>query len=215
MATNWTLSAQQICTAALEHVGAVAGGETPSAEDMQKALCALNAVLKELPLHGYNWPKLSGEVALTWDAGSPATIAAPADYYGYPCAWKTVDGVKVPLTPLTHAEWAKLDKTTEGEPTHFYVTPAKAIAFYPIPESDPGAYLQYQKLVDDAVATSAPDLDSYWHNPLGWGVANEIGMDFGAAQQDRLEISQRWQAKREMCLQSSIPSAPISFSVDG
>jgi hypothetical protein len=63
---------------------------------MQVALRALDGVLKELPLAGYVWPKLSAEAALAWTAVRP--IPLPDDYFGSPVAWRLVDGKKVPLT---------------------------------------------------------------------------------------------------------------------
>jgi hypothetical protein len=216
MSTTWTLTAQQICVDALEIVGAVGAGETASAEDMSKALRALDSVLKSLPLHGYHWPKLSGEVALTWAALTPSVIAAPADYYGYPLVWKTANGQKVPLKEIPHGDWVNMtNRTATGEPTHFYITPAKEITFYPVPTVDPVAYLQYQVLVDDSVAALTPDLAPYWVGPLGWGVADEIGLAFGLDQPTRVEIAQRWKGKMDFALASSISTAPISFSVDG
>ena len=77
----------------MQHLGVVGSGETASAAEMQLALRALDATLKELPLAGYSWPKLSAEVALVW-VGAQA-IALPADYYGYPIAWNTVNAQKV------------------------------------------------------------------------------------------------------------------------
>lgn len=215
MSTSWILTAQQICTDALEHIGAIAAGETPSAEDMQTALRGLDAVLKELPLYGYTWPKLSGEVTLTWDAGTPQAISLPADYFNYPNAKKTVNGEAVPLIQIPHATWvAMTDRTqTAPQPTHFYISPDKTLYFWPIPTADPVARLQYQKIVDDASASVAPDVLQFWVNPLGYGVANEIALKFGVDQQTRLEVNQRWQDKKARALESSIPFEHISFTV--
>lgn len=216
MPTSWTLTAGQICRDALEHLQIVGAGETVTAEDQVTALRGLDAVLKELPLSGYSWPKLSGEVALTWSVGTPQTASLPADYYNYPVVWKAGDGETVLLTQIPHAEWVKMldrDATAE-QPTHFYISPAKVLHFWPVPTVDPEATLQYQKIVDDSAATSAPDIPQYWLNALGWGVADEISMKFGVAQPLRVEVNQRWTAKKGIALQSSIPSEPISFSVD-
>jgi hypothetical protein len=102
MSTSWTLTASDICTDALRHLNVVGEGDTPSGDQFQVALRGLDVVLKELPLFGYSWPKLSGEVSLTW-AGVQA-MALPADYYGNPYAWKTADtGKKYPLVQIPHA----------------------------------------------------------------------------------------------------------------
>lgn len=217
MTTAWTETAQQICTDALEHLGAIGANETPSAADMQTALRGLDAVLKELPTFGYSWPKLSGDVVLTWAIGTPQTIALPADYFNYPVVRKTVASQDVPLSQIPHAQWiAMTDRTvTAAQPTHFYISTDKTLYFWPVPTADPVAKLQYQKIIDDAASTSAPDVLQIWINPLGYGVANEIGLKFSVDQPTRLEIAQRWQAKRDRALESSISSEVIVIDVDG
>jgi len=213
MSTTWTLSADQICTDALQHLGVLGEGEAASGGDMAIALRALDGVLKELPLSGYSWPKLSGEVALVWVSGQ--TIALPADYYAYPVVWRTVTGSKTLLVQYTHAQWIALigRALATGAPTGFYISPDKLVYFYPTPTVDPVATLQYQKIVDDASLTLSPDLPQYWVNPLGYGVANELALKYGAPQDKRVEIAQRWAFKRDKALESSIASEVISFGV--
>lgn len=206
---DWSLTAQQICEDALGHMGVAASGETVNAADLQTALRALNAVLKELPLHGYHWPKLSDETALTWGGQS---VALPADYYGSPVVWKTVEGGRAPLAQIPHATWiAMADRfTATGEPTHFYVAPDSTLYFYPAPTEDPAAYVQYQRVVEDAAATV--DVLQTLHNALGYGVANELGLKYGVPQGDRLEIATRWRDKLQLALSNMVPNEPIEFS---
>lgn len=209
--TSWTLTANQICEDALGHIGALGAGDSIRSEDQNRALRALNAVLKELPLAGFTWPKLSEQVAIAWVPGSPSEV--PDDYYGYPCVFKTVNGKKVPLVELTHAQWLALDQSATGEPSHFYLTPANQVTFWPVPSADPVAVLQYQRLIDDANLSVSPDLPGYWVNALGYGVADEISLTYGLDQPTRMEIANRWAMKREAALQNSISSAPICFTV--
>lgn len=213
MATDWTLAAADICTDALEHLGVIGDGEAASGGDMQLALRALDAILKELPLVGYSWPKLSGETALTWTSGQ--TIALPADYYSYPVAWKLVNGSKVLLTQLTHAQWIALPtrSSVTGEPHSFYIGPDKVLNLFPTPTVNPVVTLQYQKLVDNAEQTAQPDMPQYWLNALGYGVAHELALKFGVPPAKAAAIEQRWMAKRATALESSIASEPISFEV--
>jgi hypothetical protein len=214
MTTAWTLTASEICTDAMQHLGHLDPGESASGNDMQLALRGLDAVLKELPLAGYTWPKLSAETTLTW--ASLQTISLPSDYYGNPIAWKTLNGQRVPLTQIPHATWVQMiDRAATGEATHFYVNPSNVFYVWPVPSSDPGMYVQYQKIVDDAELAVSPDVLQTWKNALGYGVANEIGLKLGATQERRVEIAQRWSAKRSICLLNSIPAEAISFEVRG
>lgn len=215
MSTTWTLTAQEICRDALEHLEAIGIGETISAEDLSVALRGLDAVLKELPLSGYHWPKLSGETALVWSADTPATISLPADYYDYPRVWKTVDSKPLPLTQIPHAQWVGMpDRTvTAPQPTHFYIDPTKVLHFYPAPTVDPGVSIQYQRIVDDASATVTPDVLQTMRNALGYGVANEIKFKFGTNVQKAEGIRLTWEQKKAMVLESAAAYEPINFSV--
>jgi hypothetical protein len=211
--TAWTRTAQQICTDALQHLSVLGSGETASSADMQLALGALDTVLKELPLSGYAWPQLSGEVGLTFAAGQ--TMDLPDDYYAYPVAWKTVNGQQSPLTQIAHAAWVQMpNRAATGDAvTHFYISPAGQFYTWPVVAVDPVITLQYQRVVSDASATASTDLPQYWIGPLGYGVANELALKYGIPQATRVEIAQRWAAKRDKALESSIASEVIEFGV--
>lgn len=213
MSTAWALTALAICTDALEHLGVIGDGETPSAGDTQLALRALDAVLKELPLSGGAWPRLSADTALPWLSGQ--TLALPSDYYGSPLVWRTVNGEKAALTQLSHAAWiAMADRSkATGAPTHFYITPGNVLLMYPTPTVNPSVSLQYQRVIPDADLTASPDLSPVWHNALGYGVANELLFKFDIPQVKAAGIASRWADKRERAEQSAIESAPICFSV--
>lgn len=208
----WTLAASEICTDALEHLGVIADGEAASSGDMQAALRALDGVLKELPLYGYHWPALSADTALAWDGAQAVDL--PADYHGCPVVWTAASGAKVRMLQWTHAEWLALPRRDiAGTATHFSVNPAGELLLWPVPAVDPVLTLQYQRAVPDAELAAAPMLPQFWFNPLGYGVANELGLKFGAPQDKRTEIAQRWAAKRDRALESSVASEAICFSV--
>ncbi|MDB5887021.1 MAG: hypothetical protein JWR74_3192 [Polaromonas sp.] len=210
--TAWTLTASEICTDALEHMGILADGETASSGDMHTALKALDGVLKELPLHGYCWPALSAATPLNW-AGDQV-VSLPDDYYAYPAVWSSVSGAKVQLVQLTHAQWLAVpDRSATGTATHCYVDPLGDLCLWPVPAVDPVLSIQYQRVVLDALLVTPPALPQYWINPLGYGVANELVLKFSVPQDKRLEIAQRWNAKKDRALESSIASEAICFSV--
>lgn len=214
MSTNWTLTASQVCDDALEHLGVLADGEVATASQTITALRALNAVLKELPLAGFTWPKLSAEVSLTWASSQSMTL--PTDYYGNPVAWRLSGGQRLPLEQIRHADWVLMtNKQAAGTPTHFYISPANVFLMWPTPTADPGITLQYQRIVDDAVSGTQPDLPQYWLNALGYGVANEISLKFGRDRSTREEIAMRWTAKKSLALQNSVPAEIISFEAGG
>lgn len=212
MPAAWTLAAAEVCTDALEHLGVIGAGEAASGDDMQVALRALDGVLKELPLNGYVWPKLSSETSLAWTAGQ--TIPLPADYFGAPVVSRIVDGKKVGLTQVPHARWIQMtDRTAAGTPTHFYIGPDSTLYLWPVPDSDPAVTLQYQRIVDDAEETAQPDVPQYMLNALGYGVAHECVLKFDTPPTRAQTIAERWMSKRAAALEYAIESAPICFEV--
>jgi hypothetical protein len=213
MSTTWTLAAADVCTDALEHLGVIGAGEAASGEDMQVALRALDGVLKELPINGYAWPKLSAETALAWTTGQ--TVPLPADYFGSPLVWRLVDGKKVSLTQVSHARWTQMTdrNSAAGAPTHFFIAPDETLYLWPTPSTDPALTLQYQRIVDDADSTAQPDVPQYMLNALGYGVAHECVLKFDTPAGRAQEIAQRWMSKRAAALEYAIESAPICFEV--
>lgn len=212
MTSSWTLAAAEVCTDALEHLGVIGAGEAPSGDDMQLALRALNAVLKELPLAGYAWPKLSTEAVLPWAGGQAMPL--PVDYFGAAVVWRLIDGRKRLLTQIAHARWTQMDdRTATGAPSHFYIGPDNVLRLWPAPDADPAVSLQYQRIVSDADGTVQPDVPQFWLNALGYGVANELLLKYDTPDSKAQAISGRWQAKRAAALEHSIESAPICFEV--
>lgn len=214
MTTAWTLAAADVCVDALEHMGVIGTGEAASGDDMQTALRALDAVLKELPLAGYAWPKLSIDVALAWAAGQ--TIPLPDDYFGSPVAWRVVNGQKCPLTQIAHARWIQMaDRSSvTGAPTHFYIGPDELLYLWPTPTVAPAVSLQYQRIVDDITdGTSTPDVPQHMLNALGYGVANELLFKFDVPESRAAAISGRWKMKRDAALEYAIACEPICFEV--
>jgi hypothetical protein len=212
MPTSWTLLASEVCTDALQHLGFLDSSEAASGAEMQTALRGLDVVLKELPITGYTWPKLSAEAALTWTGVQTMTL--PTDYYGYPVAWKTVNGQKYPLTQIPHSNWVQMpDRAATGTASHFYISPANVFYVWPVPSADPVATIQYQKIVDDAALATTPDVLQVWKGALSWGVADEVSLKFGTPDARRAEVSRRWQFKRALLQANSISYEPVSFEV--
>lgn len=207
MTTSWTLTALDIVEDAFHILGKIdEAGDMPGAADVQVMLRALDVVLKELPIAGYVWPKMSSEATLTWVSGQ--TIALPSDYLAQPSAWRTDAGRKIPLEQIQHGVWEKmLDRTTTGTPSNFYISPDNVFYMYPVPTVDPGIYLQYQKIVDDASLASAPNLPQYFLGALGLGCAHETSLKYARDKPAlRVDIERRWLNKRNMAIAFSLPN---------
>ena len=209
MTTAWTRTAGAICTEALQNLGIQDSGSSIPPEDMQTALDALDAVLKELPLYGYSWPKLSVRTSLAWTTNP---ISLPSDYFGYLRVWAN----GIPLREMSVTVWNNLTNNVQfadTAPTSFYVDPSNALNLYPQPSFDPLITVQYQRIVDDVAQGQSVDLPQYWNNALGWGVALELGPKFRVPEQELQRIEKMWMQKMTRALGNSVANGPISFDV--
>jgi hypothetical protein len=214
VSTTWALFASQVCGDALRHLNVIGKADTPSGALMQDALRGLDVVLKELPLHGYTWPKLSAEVALVWTGLQ--TVALPADYYGYPVVWQTQNGQRSRLIQCPHALWVQAsDSTAAGTASQFYVSPDNVLHLWAVPTVDPVLTMQYLRRVDDADLFVTPDVLQSMLGALSYGVADEIALKCGVPQEVRVEVAARWKVKRDLMLANAVPYEVISFGVAG
>lgn len=191
-------------------MGVVTATETPSAEDQAVCLRALNGLLKELPVYGYQWPEYK-EGALSWSGLTPSTVALPTDFYGFPTI-RRGDGER--LVELSPAEWLALPDRTETaeKPTHFYVSGA-SVTLWPIPTADPVLTCAYQGKVSDADGSTVPDIPQSWYAALAWGIAYECRLKFQLPADLRAEIAGEWKERRAYLLASACPTGPIEFTV--
>lgn len=213
MATAWALTASEMISSALEHLGVITATEAPSAEDHAVCLKALSGLLKELPIYGYQWPEYVEGAALSWSSLTPSVVALPAAFYGFP-SLRRGDGVR--LVEFSPAQWAEVDTATRAQtaysPTHFYVS-GSSVTLWPIPKSDPLLTCAYQAKASDATGAAIADIPQSWYAALALGIAYECRLKFAAPMDIRAEIAAEWKERRAYLLANSAPTGPIEFSV--
>jgi hypothetical protein len=217
MSTTWTLTATDIYRGALEICGAVGSGQTASAEDTDICARALDGVLKELPLHGLSWPKISSAAtSVAWSSGAPSKVTPPADYFGVPVLkYADANGVLRQLVQIAKPAYEALNATQTAQfPSRFYVAPDNSFYLWPVPTQEPSLKLTYQAIESDAVINQRPDIQQAWLNGFQYWVANEVSQKMGVPPSERQEIAARFQEKKFLMLQWSTDLAPISFTVD-
>lgn len=223
MSTSYTLPTQGILTDALEIMGVLAQGQTAPADDYQKVLTGLQNILKELPLHGVVWPKITpSPVAIAWSALTPGVVALPADYYGAPAFTRTVNGGHPPVYVIAKAEYDRLQydyidplANPSLEPQRIYIAPNNVGYLWPIPSVNPLLELTYQAIEMDATISTVPDVAQAWIGGLGLWVANECAVKFSVPMADRQDIERRFLQRRQLMLAYAAETAPICFEVVG
>lgn len=216
MTTAWTLPAQDIIVDALEIIGALGSGQTASGEDYDKANTALQNILKELPIHGLSWPKITAPpVALAWDIAAPSQVAMPADYFGQPVISHTLDGAVHRVGVISKAVYDAIQKPagTALHPQSIYIAPNNIGYLWPVPSVDPVLSITYQAVTNDAALDMTPDVAQTWIGGLGLWLAYEICPKFGVDMATRSDIEKRFLMRRALMLQSAAETAPIVFGV--
>ncbi len=216
MSTSWTLTAQEVITGALQEIGVLGAGQTASASDYDLCLTALQNILKEMPLHGLSWPKVTvAPVELTWSAGTPGQVSMPADYFGVPTVSFTQNSANIDLDVLSKARYDALLNPTQTAlyPTSIYIAPNNIGYLWPVPTANPSLTITYQAITLDAAILTTTDVVQAWVGGLMLWVANEVAAKFGVAVGDRQDIERRFLMRRALMLAYAAETAPIRIQV--
>lgn len=123
---DYALTARQIITDALEDVGVIAIGDTPSAEDAEKARVKMNQMLKTWGTQEKLWVRTEGSVTLLAStasyASSPVSLARKVT-----AVRRRTSSVDTPLSEMSRQEWLDFpSKTAAGMPYKWYFDPQRA-----------------------------------------------------------------------------------------
>lgn len=223
MSTSYTLPTQEILTDALELMGVVGAGQTASAEDYGVVLRSLQNILKELPIHGLTWPKVTAPpVTLAWSSLLPGQVSMPVDYFGSPSFTRSQYNA-VDRTAVIVVSKADYDLLTQEyidplanpslEPQRIYIAPNNIGYLWPVPSKDPLLRMTYQAITNDAVLSMTTDVAQTWSAGLGLWVAYEASPKFGVDMPTRADIQARFMMRRALMLQFAAETAPITFGV--
>lgn len=216
MTTSWTLTRERICDKALEKCQRLGVGRAVSADDRALCLEALDGILKNLMWYGLSWPKTtSGATTLAIGAGTQTT-SLPTDYYtGAMLKYVDASGQEQPLRVATTEEWdaIQLKSTQQPYPDRCYIDNFNVVWFYPVPSISLAVNLYYQKVIDDTVAGQAPDLDSPWLIGLPYGVAAEVGDEFGVKPDRLARFEAKWAVHRDRGIRNEAPPGPDRVQV--
>lgn len=217
MSTNWTLARERICDKALEKCGVLGVGESAAAEDRTLCLEALDGVLKTLPWFGYQWPKtVSGQASLTLTANTNPTNL-PSDYYGSPLlSYLDASGNEIPLPIIPLEQWMAIPYKTQaaGYPLMAYIDRLNKLYTWPLQNQNVSARLSYEQIIDDSAAGTQPDVTQPWLLALPWGVAAEIGAEYGTPLQTMQVIEAKWKLYREIGVQNTSYPPVAAVQVD-
>lgn len=219
-AYDWTYTREQVCTRALQKIREIGEGETPSDAQMTLCLNTLDAILKNLPWHGYAWPKrIPASTSLSITA-NVQTKVLPADFYGEEFLSYIVAGSspaqEIFLDACSPEQWKSIpEKTnTAAYPDRYFIDNFNTLYLYPIPNQAITLQLYYQQVIQDTIANTATQLDSPWMLGLVYGIASEIGDEFNVPLQTLQRFEAKWLQQRELGIQNESFPGPDRIQVD-
>lgn len=216
MSTAWTLPLQAIIKDALEITESIGIDENVSAADSLACFNIFQNILKELPLHGLSWPKMTvAPVALAWNSLTPNTVTMPVDYFGVPTVSFVQNSINVDLQVITKQAYDEIEKpgTVALTPKKIYIAPNNQGFLWPAPSADPGLSLTYQAIVMDATRTATPDVLQCWIGGMGLWLAWEMSPKFSVPLDRRADIERRFLSRQALMLGYATETAPICIQV--
>ena len=117
---DWSLTARQVITSALQRINMLAEHETPSAEMAARAMREMNYMLKGWQKYENLWRLTEGSITLTNATASYAL--SPVPHKVISARYRNSAGTDLPMEQLTREEYYDMPvKTSAGIPTQYYV----------------------------------------------------------------------------------------------
>jgi hypothetical protein len=187
--TNYSLTARQIATAALELVGVIAIGETPEPEDAAKALEQLNLMVKTWGADPDPklWQLTEGSVTLVASTSSYTLTAARKVTSARRRTGSGTSQNDLPLRLIGREEYFdKPNKLSTGSPLEAYFDPqraARTLYVWPVPDATVAAsttlpYTYIRVLEDLDSLDDDFDVPQEWLEVLEYGLAARLTLPY-------------------------------------
>ena len=183
MTTTLTYTAGAIANASLRKCGVVAVDRPATADEMDVAIVAFNAMLKAMQIPSITvWKLKTGSITLT-DATTSYTISERPYDLGV-VNWRNTSGLDLPMLKLTRKEYFELpDKDAAGTPTQYYYHRQRETATlyaWPVQTTGSGTIeWEGQGEIDDITATTDTlDVPAEWYEAIIYGLADRLCDDF-------------------------------------
>lgn len=221
---DFTVTRDDIIKRALRLIGALAQGETPTANQTSEAAAALNGLVKAwqadgLPLWGLRQRSLS-----LVSGTSSYTISNPKALKIIQ-AWNhnTTSNVDIPMRIITKQEYNILgNKTSSGNPIQIYYDPQRdtgTLHVFPVPSTTEQAsnVIQYVCQIpfeDFDSSTDTPDFPQEWYDAITYGLATRLAPEYGLDSASRKLLWQEMTLIKQDALNFGLEEGSLFFQVD-
>lgn len=219
--TSWELQRNDIISAALRKIGALAKGQTADTEDITNGSQALNSLAALLSTDGMQlWKRTERAVTLVNGQQSYTLTDALKVHQvvlrysdsdtSYEIQWKSL------------YDFNNLPTTEGGIPVHYTFTPNiqdGTLKIWPTPDATTAANYSLvaviQKEFDGFFAsTDTPDFPPYWTDALIYGLAARLAPEYGVPLQDRNLLLKEAEAYKKLASDFGDDGGSIYFMAD-
>lgn len=184
----------QLLKRAFRQVGALALGESLSADQEEQGVQVLNAVVKSwMARQTHLWQIQTFTQALTSSVVSYLLPTDPA-FACVDSGWlRNSEGIDTKLTRINLGEYNDIeDKSVEGVSTHFTVSNTR-VFLHPVPSSADYTFIGQGVvfLKDFDSASTKPEQLSLWEDALTYSVASGLAPEYGLPIGERQDLMAR------------------------
>lgn len=196
---DYTIDRDDVITEALQLVGRLADGESPTADQLTSCGRTLNMLVKAWQSDGlqlfrrktYSFSVVSGTTSYVFGTGGTVTETPTRMLYVY----RQISGEDVPLTALSDTEYQNLsDKDSTSTPTsYYYEYLGKTANLYLWPTGGASETITIycrgeRPIYDFDAATDDADVPDYYYLALSYGLALAIAPKYGCEETQAARI---------------------------
>jgi hypothetical protein len=229
---DWKLNRDQVVTAALRKLAVLPSGGSPSTNQLNDGVSALNAVLKRLHADGMPlWAITSKTFTVTsgtssYTIGVGQTVNAPPPLKVLQARYVLSGNAPVPMNVYNRYDFNLLPQlsTITGTPVNLYYQPLAestssatgTIQVWPTPsDSTTQIIIEYQRPFQDMdAATDDLDFPNYWTQAIVYNLAWALAPEYGIPPTDRGILMKEAEYFHEQALGFGSEESSIFFQPD-
>jgi hypothetical protein len=243
MASNYSITRDQIISLALRKLGVLEIGDTPDANTVSNAAISLNLLIKQFNTDGLKlWkvseliiPLTSGQTSyvlggatstLMYDSLAPSTAITDKPLkviQGFYRNTASTPDIDTPVIVISRQEYTVLgSKFSTGTPNSIFYDARRLngiLYVYLTPDASTQANLQLRLVAqmpinDITTASELPDFPNEWMNCLVWNLADQLSLEYGVPMNTRQEIALRALNYKDKMVDWDIEPGSTFFSPD-
>ncbi len=222
--TDFSLTRDDIIKRALRLAGALAQGETPTADQVSEAAIALNSMVKAWQTDGLQLWAIK-ERSITLVAGqADYTLTVPKTLRVLQ-AWNhdSTSNVDIPMRILTKQEYNILgNKTSSGNPIQCYHEVQRdqsVLHIFPVPTStqvgvNTVKIVYHAPFEDFDSSTDNPDFPQEWYDAITYGLACRLAPEYGMPLTERKALWNEMTLIKKDAMDGGLEEGSLYFGVE-